>query len=184
MPPDFGNWCKRLVDGTEELSDLIEASTDPQHCDLLRREREQQQNIRAENFWREEQAEFTELQTFSSFIEAVNQTAARLGLSLPTEIEITTPFFPSALSTFSTSQRRVNIQAVTSTHRIRPLGYAITLSELAADQLNVIGGGHEGSTKSLDEVILVLYHWLVDRWELERIRNDYEWMKLGVILWH
>jgi hypothetical protein len=184
MPPNFIEWCEKIVGGTEELTDLIDALTDWKHRDLLREERQAAERARAEDFWKEEQAEFPELQQYPSFIDAVKQTASRLGLSIPDGISITKFFYPSVMSTFSTTERRVNIQAVLPKHNLRPLGYAVILSELAADELNTKGPKHEGVTKSLEEVVLVLYRWLMEKWGLEKIRNEHEWMRSGVILWH
>jgi len=183
MPPDFIEWCKRLVNDTEELTDLIEGLFDQKHRDILRKEREDIERNRAEEFWKEEQAEFPELQNYSSFIEAVKQTAAQLNVSIPGNVEIINVFYPSVMSVFSTTERRVNIQAVLPKHNVRPFGYAVILSELAADELNTKGPKHEGSTKSLHEVVLVLYHWLVDKWDLEKIRTNHEWMSNGTIFW-
>jgi len=134
MPSDFIEWCEKLVGGTEELTDLIDGLFDQKHRDILRKEREEIERNRAEGFWKDEQAEFPELQNYSSFMEAVKQTAAKLGLSIPENIEIINVFYPSVLSVFSTSDRRVNIQAVLSKHNMRPFGYAVVLSELAADE--------------------------------------------------
>jgi hypothetical protein len=86
------------------------------------------------------------------------------------------------MSVFSTTERRVNIQAVLPRHNVRPFGYTVILSELAADELNTKGPKHEGSTKSLNEVVLVLHHWLVDKWDLEKIRTEHEWMSSNTIL--
>jgi hypothetical protein len=183
MPPDFGEWSKKVVDGTEELMDLIGALTDSKHRDILRKEWEEQEHARAEGFWKEERAEFRELRNYASFVEAVKQTASKLGLSIPEDVKTTSFFYPSVMSAFSVAERRVNVQAVLPKHNVRPLGYAVTLSELAEDEINIKGRGHEGSTKSLDEVVLVLYRWLVEKWTLERIQDRHDWMKSGVILW-
>jgi len=184
MPPDFGEWCRRIADAAQELTDLIDALINPKHRDILHAEWEEQKRAQAGSFWKEEQAELLELQAYPSFIVAVKQTASKLGWSLPEDLDITNSFYPSVMSAFSTPERRVNIQAVLTKHHLRPLGYAVTLSELAADELNVKGRGHEGSTKSLDKVVLVLCRWLIEKWELERIRLEHEWMSSGVILWH
>jgi hypothetical protein len=182
---DFEDWCKQIFDNTREVRDLVQALTDSKHRDILRREREEEERKRNEGFWEEEQAEFSDLQNYTNFIEAVEQTAVRMGFSIPVDIKISSYYYPAAtMSHFSTPQRRVNIQTVTSSHKENPKGYFVTLSELAADELSAKGRTHEGITRSLNEVVEVLYHWLMDNWDFQQIGNKYEWMRRGKIRWY
>ena len=183
MPPDFIDWCKKIVDNTEELMDLVEAFTDVKHRNDLRQEHQESERARAEAHWKAEQEEFPELKSYSSFTDAVKQTANKLSLSFPDDMEITNIFFPSVLSVFSTEERRVNIHAVLPVQKIRPVGYVVVLSKLGPDGLSAVGSKHEGLTKSLDEVVTVICQWLVEKWALEEIQATHEWMKSGMVHW-
>jgi hypothetical protein len=181
MPPEFSDWCQSAAIHSQELADLVGALTDSKHRDLLRQEQEERERVRAVNFWKEEQADLPELQNYASFLEAVQQTALKLDVSLPSHIQITNFYHPSVMSAFASSERRVNIQSVVSRHNKRPIGYFVALSNLAADELHTKGPRYQGITRSLDEAVVMLHQWLVDKWSQEQMQQQHDWLEISVM---
>ncbi len=185
FPDDFKDWCKKVADGSHEMRDLIDALTDPRHRTLLEQERANQKRRFNEEQWKYTQARVPELQQYESFAQAVEQTAEKLGLSLtegPTEkIEVDAPFHPDGYLAFSTRERRADIGAQFSQRDGRVhLGYVITL-QWCSDKRNLKWQEHEGLTQSLAEAVIALSRWLVENWDLERIKQEYPWLNSGTV---
>ena len=90
------------------------------------------------------------------------------------------PFHPATVY-FGIPERRARIAAQASQHdNRRYLGYVIAL-EWLSDQRNLKWEQHEGLTASLDEAVTVLHHWLVEKIELQTIKQKFPWMNSGVV---
>jgi hypothetical protein len=82
---------------------------------------------------------------------------------------------------FRIPERRAHIAAQASQlDNRRYLGYVITL-EWLSDKRNIKWEQHEGLTSSLDEAATVLYHWLIEKQELQAIQQEFQWMSSGVV---
>ena len=182
LPDDFGAWCKEVEDSVKELQDLIEALTDQKHRSIYQEEREKRDRELGEMIWRDNQQGLPELRSFASLEDAVDNTAYRLGLS-PLLSEVKNNNMPShpANIYFHIPERRARIGAQASQlDNRRYLGYVITL-EWLSDKRNIKWEQHEGLTSSLGEAVTVLYHWLIEKQELQTIKQEFEWMSSGVV---
>ena len=183
MPDRFREWCKEVVDGAEELTNLIDALTDWKHRTVLHQEDADCRREFNENSWKHEQAGLPELQQFETFTDAILHTAHRLGLALdesPTsKIKRGAFFHPGSFLEFFTPERRARIGSQVGGSG-QYVGYVVTLIWLA-DKRNIDWREHEGLIRSLDEAVIVLYRWLVEQWALEAIRQEYQWMSEGVV---
>lgn len=179
MPDNFGEWSKKLVDDIQELIDLIDALTDWKHRNILEKEQANQRREFGEKMWKHEQAGLPELQQYRSLLDAIEQTAQRLRLSFAGEIRAVAHYNPGSFVEFSASARRVRIGSQAGSHGIY-VGYVVTLA-WRVDKRNIIWQEHEGLTRSLDEIVHVLYHWIVEQTDLEKIRQKYPWMSEGIV---
>lgn len=182
LPDDFKVWCKKVVDGTQEMRDLIDALTDPRHRTLLQQEYENQKRQFNEEEWKVMQAKVPELQQYKSFVQAVEQTAHKLGLALTeTQVEkiaINAPFYPGGFVELRGRDRHAHIGAQFS-YGIH-IGYAITL-QWCSDKRNMTWQEHKGYIASLTEAVTTLNRWLVEDWDLERIKLECPYLNSGTV---
>jgi len=183
MPDKFSNWCERVVDSSQELIDLIDALTDWKHRSILQQESADHKREFDERMWQYEQADLPELRGFESLIEAVLQTAQKLGLPLDHssagEIKWSAFYYPASFVDCFMPKRRVRFGSQAGQGG-RHVGYVVALIWLA-DERNLDWQEHEGLTRSLDEAVTVLHRWLVEYRDLESIRREYQWMREGVV---
>jgi hypothetical protein len=82
LPDDFGSWCNTIENGTQEMLDLIDALTDKEHRAIYQEEKARHDRELGEMLWQSDQKGMPELRPYTSYRDAVEQTAHRLGLSL------------------------------------------------------------------------------------------------------
>lgn len=182
LPDDFENWCKKVADSVKEAQDLIEALTDREHRSIYREEKEKSDRELGEMIWRDNQQGLPELRSYASLEDAVDKTANRLGLAtlLPETRNADLQFHPAVVN-FHTPERRARIGAQASqlpSHRY--LGYVVEL-EWLSDWRNIKWEEHEGLTSSLEEAVIVLYQWLINKTDLQSIRQEFQWMSSGIV---
>jgi hypothetical protein len=183
MPDSFGDWCNKIADSSKELTDLIDALTDWKHRSILQQELANHKREFDEQGWQHEQVGLPELQDFESFTTAILQTAQKLDLPLDQssagEIKRSAFFHPGSLVEFFTPERRARVGSQVGKGG-RYVGYVVALIWLA-DERNLDWREHEGLIRSLDEAVTVLHRWLVEKWDLESIRQEYQWMREGIV---
>jgi len=185
LPDDFKAWCKKVVEGAQEMRDLIDALTDPRHRTLLQQEYANQKRQFDEEQWKNTQARVPELGQYESFVQAIEQTAQALGFSLtenPTEkINIDTPFYPNGFLDLRGRERRASIGAQFSQQDGRiHIGYTVTL-KWCSDKRNITWQEHRGCIQSLMDAVTTLSRWLVEDWDLERIKLECPWLNSGAV---
>jgi hypothetical protein len=178
LPDDFGDWCKKVTGSLEELQDLIDALTGGEDRSVFKEERAKHDKEIGEMIWKSEQQGLPELQSYKSLGDALEQTTHKLKLSLFTpDIKIDESFlYPGGIVYFFAEDRRAHIGAQasqSSDHNY--LGYTITL-EWLIDKRNLKWKHFKGLTKSLDEAVVVLHHWLVEKQEFQNIQKKFQWM--------
>ena len=183
LPDDFRVWCKKVVEGAQEMRDLIDALTDPRHRALLQQEYANQKRQFDEQNWKDLQARVPELGQYESFVQAIEQTAQSLGFSLtenPTEkININTPFYPNGFLDLRGRERRASIGAQFSQQDERiHIGYTVTL-KWCSDERNITWQEHRGLTQSLTEAVTMLSRWLVEYWDMEKIEEEYPGLNIS-----
>jgi hypothetical protein len=182
LPDQFGEWCKKVEDSVKELQDLIEALTDQKHRSIYQEEGKKRDRELGEMIWRDNQQGLPELKSYSSMADAVDKTSHRLGLSslLSQTKNSDMPSHP-AIVYFRTPERRARIAAQASQRdNRRYLGYVIAL-EWLSDQRNLKWEEVEGLTSLLDEAVTVLHHWLVEKIDLQTIKQKFPWMSSGIV---
>jgi hypothetical protein len=189
LPDDIEKWCSIVVEQLDQLQDVIEGLTDQQHRDGSQQELQEQiaqeDQERNNYWWLRLQYELPELQQYRSFIEAVDQTAQQLGIELTElpgqirkEIDLSKPDAPVK---FSNSTRRVSISyQVKGAVKRESIWYLIKL-EWLIDERNQDWQEYASLTKSLEKGIVVLHRWMFEEWKLDKIQEEYPWMRAQIV---
>lgn len=178
LPSELSDWCKMAVGSVREIQSVMTASSkiSPKHL-------EQQYNpvhrVNVEG-WHHEKERFPILHQYETYSSALMETAQRLGLSLLDKVEMDDVSPPSGYVVFKTPIRRARTRIQSNSSRQSYGDFVLTLYWRTNDRYQT-WQGYSCITKSLVEVVRVLYDWLVNQWDLKRVQQEYLWSRQAII---
>lgn len=178
LPDELIKWCKLVVKSVGEIQDLLATllNISPSH---LVQENSVIHRVDVE-WWHHEKARVPILRQYENFSAALRETAQHQSLSFFEQAEMKDISPPSGYVIFSTPKRRANTRIQSNSSRQSFGGYVVTLQWRTSDQYQT-WQGYSSIAKSLDEVVWVLHHWLVNYWDLTSIKQEYLWMRQAII---